>query len=317
MNSPDEGLGEAGVPPPGTPPASPATPSSPAPAPAAGDAAAAAADAGNSSEAAAAPARGSARYLAAIIESSDDAIVSKTLDGIVRTWNNGAERIFGYSAEEMVGRPIQTIIPPDRAEEEPQILARLRRGERVDHFETVRVRKDGRQIEVSVTISPIRDSDRANHRRLQDRPRHHGAEGVPAATAAGEGSRRGRQPRQGPFPQRPLPRAAHAAHAGARRPQPDGAARQPDRRDAQRDRDDPPQRRDRGAAGRRPARPHAHQPREDPAALRDRRRPRARCAARCAMFQPDMDAKGLEASIAPAPGTITSGPTRAGSSRSS
>jgi hypothetical protein len=97
--------------------------------------------------------------LAAIIESSDDAIVSKSLDGIVRTWNHGAERIFGYSAAEMIGRSIQVIVPSDRAEEEPQILQRLRRGERMDHFETVRVRKDGQHIEVSVTISPIRSSD--------------------------------------------------------------------------------------------------------------------------------------------------------------
>ena len=95
--------------------------------------------------------------LAAIVESSDDAIVSKTLDGIVRTWNSGAQRIFGYTAEEMVGRSITVLIPPGREQEEPQILDRLRRGERVDHFETVRVRKDGQQIEVSVTISPIRD----------------------------------------------------------------------------------------------------------------------------------------------------------------
>ena len=97
--------------------------------------------------------------LAAIVESSDDAIVSKTLDGIVRTWNKGAERIFGYTSDEMVGRPIQTIIPRDRLEEEPRILERLRRGDRVDHFETIRVRKDGTQIEVSVTISPIRGKD--------------------------------------------------------------------------------------------------------------------------------------------------------------
>ena len=97
--------------------------------------------------------------LAAIIESSDDAIVSKTLDGIVRTWNKGAERIFGYTAQEMIGKPIQTIVPVERAEEEPQILRRLRGGERVDHFETVRVRKDGRRVEVSVTISPVRAKD--------------------------------------------------------------------------------------------------------------------------------------------------------------
>lgn len=96
--------------------------------------------------------------LAAIIESSDDAIVSKTLDGIIRTWNKGAERIFGWTADEVVGKPITIIIPPDRLEEEPKILERLRRGERVDHFETVRQTKDGRLVEVSVTISPVRDA---------------------------------------------------------------------------------------------------------------------------------------------------------------
>jgi PAS domain S-box-containing protein len=96
--------------------------------------------------------------LAAIVESSDDAIVSKTLEGIITSWNQGAQRVFGYTAEEAVGRPIHMLVPADRAEEEPNILARLRRGERVDHFETVRVRKDGTKIDVSVTISPIRDS---------------------------------------------------------------------------------------------------------------------------------------------------------------
>ena len=95
-------------------------------------------------------------YFRAIIESSDDAIVSKDLNGIVRSWNPGAERIFGYTAAEMIGRPIEVIFPPDRRDEEPNILARLRRGERVDHFETVRVRKDGTPIDVSVTISPVR-----------------------------------------------------------------------------------------------------------------------------------------------------------------
>ena len=96
--------------------------------------------------------------LAAIVESSDDAIVSKTLDGIIRTWNAGAQRIFGYTPEEIIGRPITTLIPPERKEEETAIIARLRAGERVDHFETVRLTKDGREITVSVTISPIRDS---------------------------------------------------------------------------------------------------------------------------------------------------------------
>lgn len=95
--------------------------------------------------------------LAAIVESSDDAIVSKTLQSIVTTWNPGAERIFGYSAEEMIGQPILKIIPDDRKNEEDVILARLRNGERVDHFETVRRTKDGRLIDVSVTVSPIRN----------------------------------------------------------------------------------------------------------------------------------------------------------------
>src|SRR5215210_8097200 len=96
--------------------------------------------------------------LAAIIESSDDAIVSKTLEGVVRTWNKGAERIFGWTAAEVVGKPITIIIPPDRLHEEPHILARMRAGERVDHFETIRQTKDGRLLHVSVTISPIRDA---------------------------------------------------------------------------------------------------------------------------------------------------------------
>jgi PAS domain S-box-containing protein len=97
--------------------------------------------------------------LVAIIESSDDAIVSKTLQGIIRTWNRGAERIFGWKADEVIGKAINLIIPPDRQHEEPHILSRIQRGERVDHFETVRMTKDGRLIDVSVTISPIRDAD--------------------------------------------------------------------------------------------------------------------------------------------------------------
>jgi PAS domain S-box-containing protein len=96
--------------------------------------------------------------LAAIIEGSDDGIVSKTLDGIVTSWNPGAERIFGFTAEEMIGASITVLFPPDRLNEEPQILERLQRGERVDHFETVRRRKTGELIDVSVTISPVRDS---------------------------------------------------------------------------------------------------------------------------------------------------------------
>ena len=95
--------------------------------------------------------------LVAIIDSSDDAIVSKNLDGIITSWNHSAERIFGYSAHEIIGKSILTIIPPDRYEEEPKILAQLRQGIRVDHFETRRLRKDGTLVDVSLTISPIKD----------------------------------------------------------------------------------------------------------------------------------------------------------------
>ena len=96
--------------------------------------------------------------LAAIVESSDDAIIGKTLDGIIVTWNPGAQRLFGYSSEEAVGKPMMMLIPPERVTEEPAILARVASGERVAHFETVRIRKDGRRIDVSVTISPMKDS---------------------------------------------------------------------------------------------------------------------------------------------------------------
>jgi PAS domain S-box-containing protein len=95
--------------------------------------------------------------LAAIVESSDDAIVSKTLDGVIRTWNKGAERIFGYTAAEAVGKHITMLIPPDRTGEEDEIIARLKRAERIDHYETLRVCKDGTCLDVSLTISPIRD----------------------------------------------------------------------------------------------------------------------------------------------------------------
>lgn len=96
--------------------------------------------------------------LAAIVESSDDAVVSKSLDGTIRSWNAGAERLFGYLNSEAIGKNILMIIPPDRRHEEEDILARLRRGERIAHFDTVRIRKDGTKIDVSVSISPVRDS---------------------------------------------------------------------------------------------------------------------------------------------------------------
>jgi PAS domain S-box-containing protein len=97
--------------------------------------------------------------LAAIVDSSEDAIVSKDLNGIVQTWNRSAERMFGYTADEMVGRPILVIIPPDRHPEESEVLARIRAGIPVEHYETVRQRKDGSFIEISLSVSPIRTSD--------------------------------------------------------------------------------------------------------------------------------------------------------------
>ncbi len=96
--------------------------------------------------------------LAAIVDSSEDAIVSKNLHSIITSWNKGAERIFGYDAAEMIGQSIGRLFPPDRLDEETHILARIQRGERVEHFETVRVRKDGAPIDVSLTISPIRNN---------------------------------------------------------------------------------------------------------------------------------------------------------------
>jgi PAS domain S-box-containing protein len=100
----------------------------------------------------------SARRLASIVESSEDAIVSKDLNGVITSWNKSAERLFGYTAAEALGKSIMMLIPPDRTEEEHRILASLRRGERIDRFETVRVRKDGSPVNVSLTISPVIDA---------------------------------------------------------------------------------------------------------------------------------------------------------------
>lgn len=98
-----------------------------------------------------------AAHLAAIVSSSSDAIASKTLEGIITSWNTSAERLLGYQASDIIGRSVRVLIPPDRQDEEDRILARLRAGERIDHFETVRLCKDGRPLDVSLTISPIRD----------------------------------------------------------------------------------------------------------------------------------------------------------------
>jgi PAS domain S-box-containing protein len=96
--------------------------------------------------------------LAAIVDSSDDAIISKNLSGVITSWNQAAEWMFGYAAEEAIGRHITLIIPPDRREEETTILERLKRGERIDHFETIRMRKDGTLLDISLTISPVKDA---------------------------------------------------------------------------------------------------------------------------------------------------------------
>jgi PAS domain S-box-containing protein len=98
-----------------------------------------------------------ASLLASIVESSDDAIVSKNLDGVITSWNRGAERLFGYTAEEAIGQHITLIVPLDRKHEEATILERLKKGERVDHFETIRVAKDGKELDISLTISPVKD----------------------------------------------------------------------------------------------------------------------------------------------------------------
>jgi PAS domain S-box-containing protein len=95
-------------------------------------------------------------WLTALIESADDAIISKTLEGIITSWNKGAERIFGYTADEVIGQPVTILIPKGQEDEEPAILARLRAGERIEHYETVRVRKDGTRIDISLTVSPIK-----------------------------------------------------------------------------------------------------------------------------------------------------------------
>ena len=98
-------------------------------------------------------------WLASLIESADDAIISKTLDGIITSWNEGARRIFGYDAHEVIGKPVTILIPEGHLNEEPTILAQLRAGKRIEHYETVRVHKDGRLIDISLTVSPIKGPD--------------------------------------------------------------------------------------------------------------------------------------------------------------
>src|SRR5262249_49482488 len=97
-------------------------------------------------------------WLASIVESSDDSIITKNLDGIITSWNKAAERVFGYTAQEAVGKPVTILIPTERHDEEPAILARIRRGERIDHYETIRPCKDGSLIDISLTVSPVKNA---------------------------------------------------------------------------------------------------------------------------------------------------------------
>jgi PAS domain S-box-containing protein len=100
-----------------------------------------------------------AYWLPAVVDSAEDAVITKTLEGVITSWNRGARRIFGYEADEVVGRPVTVLIPEDHLDEEPGILARIRAGERIEHYETVRRRKDGTLVDISLTVSPIRKPD--------------------------------------------------------------------------------------------------------------------------------------------------------------
>jgi PAS domain S-box-containing protein len=163
-----------------------------------------------------------AQRLAAIVQSSEDAIVGKDLNGIITTWNGSAERLFGFTAEEAIGNPITILIPEDRLQEEADIMRRLRSGQHVEHFETVRRRKDGTPIEISVAVSPIKTSTGV-HRRLQDGTRHHGTQaarrtdhracpggGAPVKESAGNGA------------------GNHPAHSGRHARRFEGGHRRPD-----------------------------------------------------------------------------------------
>ena len=121
------------------------------------------------------------RRLAAVVESSDDAIVTKNLDGIITSWNPAAERMFGYTAAEAIGQSIRMLIPAELQGEEDTVLAKIRAGEAIDHYETIRQRKDGTDLSISLTVSPIRERRRRGRRRLEDRARHHRA-GAPAGS---------------------------------------------------------------------------------------------------------------------------------------
>ena len=135
--------------------------------------------------------------LASIVDSSDDAIVSKDLNGIVTSWNAAAERMFGYTAPEMIGQSIRRLIPDDRQQEEDEVLSRIRRGDRVEHYDTIRRRKDGTLVPVSLTVSPIRGHGRDDRGRVEDRTGRERARASRAGTAAAADNRPGRQSSQG------------------------------------------------------------------------------------------------------------------------
>ena len=116
------------------------------------------------------------RHLARVVESSDDAIISKDLNSIITSWNPAAERMFGYTVEEAIGKSIRMLIPDELQGEEDTVMAKIRAGDTVSHYETVRQRKDGSHLSISLTVSPIRNEQRHHHRRLEDRPRHHRAD---------------------------------------------------------------------------------------------------------------------------------------------
>ena len=123
--------------------------------------------------------------LAAIVESTDDAILSTSVDGTVLSWNAGAQRLLGYRPEEIIGKPSTTLVPPERVQEEKENLARLRRGERVERGTTFRVARDGRRIDVSVTVSPLNDSATAQiGGGFDDYSRHHRPQGAEEALVA-------------------------------------------------------------------------------------------------------------------------------------
>ena len=134
-----------------------------------------------------------ARRFEAIVESSDDAIISKTMDGTITSWNRAAERLFGYTADEILGKSISVLMPEERHDDMESILGRIRRGERVDHYETVRLSKTGRKIAVSLSVSPVKDALRPDRGRRQDRRATSAAGGKPRPSGSGSCGRRSRE----------------------------------------------------------------------------------------------------------------------------